>query len=159
MAGDVLLTLVGNCTDDPTLNFTPSGHAVANWTIASTPRKFNKASNSWEDEETLYLRCSIWRDAAENVVESLVKGSRVIVTGRLKSRTWEDKEGNKRTVMELEVDEVGASLAYATAKVTKAQRGAGNGGSGNGTPSRPAASTPPADDPWATTSSQAEPPF
>ncbi|HST84438.1 MAG TPA: single-stranded DNA-binding protein [Kineosporiaceae bacterium] len=130
MAGDTLLTLIGNLTADPELRFTPSGAAVANFTVASTPRAFDRQSNEWKDGETLFMRCSVWRDAAENVAESLQRGSRVIVTGRLKSRTWDTKEGEKRTVMELEVDELGPSLRYATAKVNKTQRGGGGGGGG-----------------------------
>jgi single-strand DNA-binding protein len=132
MAGDTLLTLIGNLTADPELRFTPSGAAVANFTVASTPRAFDRQSNEWKDGETLFMRCSVWRDAAENVAESLQRGSRVIVTGRLKSRTWDTKEGEKRTVMELEVDELGPSLRYATAKVNKTQRGGGGGGGGGG---------------------------
>ena len=128
MAGDTTLTLIGNLTADPELRFTPSGAAVANFTVASTPRAFDRQSNEWKDGETLFLRCSVWRDAAENVAESLQRGSRVIVTGRLKSRSYDTKEGEKRTVMELEVDELGPSLRYATAKVNKTQRGGGGGG-------------------------------
>jgi single-strand DNA-binding protein len=132
MAGDTTLTLIGNLTADPELRFTPSGAAVANFTVASTPRAFDRQSNEWKDGETLFLRCSVWRDAAENVAESLQRGSRVIVTGRLKSRSYDTKEGEKRTVMELEVDELGPSLRYATAKVNKTQRGGGGGGGGFG---------------------------
>jgi single-strand DNA-binding protein len=132
MAGDTLLTLIGNLTADPELRFTPSGAAVANFTVASTPRAFDRQSNEWKDGETLFMRCSVWRDAAENVAESLQRGSRVIVTGRLKSRTWDTKEGEKRTVMELEVDELGPSLRYATAKVNRTQRGGGGGGGAGG---------------------------
>jgi single-strand DNA-binding protein len=130
MAGDTTLTLIGNLTADPELRFTPSGAAVANFTVASTPRAFDRQSNEWKDGETLFLRCSVWRDAAENVAESLQRGSRVIVTGRLKSRSYDTKEGEKRTVMELEVDELGPSLRYATAKVNKTTRGGGGGGGG-----------------------------
>jgi single-strand DNA-binding protein len=132
MAGDTTLTLIGNLTNDPELRFTPSGAAVANFTVASTPRAFDRQSNEWKDGETLFMRCSVWRDAAENVAESLQRGSRVIVTGRLKSRTWDTKEGEKRTVVELEVDELGPSLRYATAKVNKTSRGGGSGGGGGG---------------------------
>ena len=132
MAGDTIITIVGNLTADPELRFTPSGAAVANFTVASTPRQFDRQSNEWKDGETLFMRCSIWRDAAENVAESLHRGTRVVVTGRLKSRSFETKEGEKRTVMELEVDEVGPSLRYASAKVTKAERGGGGGGFGGG---------------------------
>jgi single-strand DNA-binding protein len=132
MAGDTIITIIGNITNDPELRFTPSGAAVANFTVASTPRAFDRQSNEWKDGETLFMRCSVWRDAAENVAESLARGSRVIVTGRLKSRSYETKEGEKRTVVELEVDEVGPSLRYATAKVNKTQRGGGGGGFGGG---------------------------
>ena len=128
MAGDTTITIIGNLTGDPELRFTPSGAAVANFTVASTPRTFDRQSNEWKDGETLFMRCSIWRDAAENVAESLVRGTRVIVSGRLKSRSYETKEGEKRTVIEMEVDEVGPSLRYASAKVTKTQRGGGGGG-------------------------------
>jgi single-strand DNA-binding protein len=128
MAGETTITIVGNLTADPELRFTPSGAAVANFTVASTPRTFDRQSNEWKDGETLFMRCSIWRDSAENVAESLHRGTRVIVTGRLKSRSYETKEGEKRTVIELDVDEVGPSLRYASAKVTKAERGGGSGG-------------------------------
>jgi single-strand DNA-binding protein len=128
MAGDTPITLVGNLTADPELRFTPSGAAVANFTVASTPRQFDRQANDWKDGETLFMRCSIWREAAENVAESLHRGARVVVTGRLVSRSWETPEGEKRTVMEMQADEVGPSLKYATAKVTKAQRGGGGGG-------------------------------
>jgi single-strand DNA-binding protein len=123
MAGETTITIVGNLTNDPELRFTPSGSAVANFTIASTPRTFDRQSNEWKDGETLFLRASIWKEAAENVAESLTKGTRVIATGRLKSRSYETKEGEKRTVIELEVDEIGPSLRYASAKVTRVQRG------------------------------------
>lgn len=129
-AGDTVITIIGNLTQDPELRFTPSGAAVANFTVASTPRQFDRQSNEWKDGETLFMRCSVWRDAAENVAESLTRGSRVIVSGRLKSRSFETKEGEKRTVVELDVDEVGPSLRYASAKVTKTQRGGGNFGGG-----------------------------
>lgn len=119
MAGETIITVVGNLTSDPELRFTPSGAAVANFTIASTPRTFDKASNEWKDGETLFLRASIWREAAENVAESLTKGTRVVAQGRLKARSYETKEGEKRTSYELDVDEIGPSLRYATAKVTK----------------------------------------
>ena len=132
MAGETIITLVGNLTGDPELRFTPSGAAVANFTVASTPRTFDRQSNEWKDGETLFMRCSIWRDAAENVAESLTRGARVVVTGRLKSRSYETKEGEKRTVLEMDVDEVGPSLRYATAKVNKTQRGGGGGGGGFG---------------------------
>ena len=131
MAGDTVITVVGNLTADPELRFTPTGAAVANFTVASTPRTFDRQSNEWKDGEALFLRCNIWRDAAENVAESLSRGTRVIVTGRLKQRSYETREGEKRTVVELEVDEIGPSLRYSTAKVNKAARG-GNGGSRSG---------------------------
>jgi single-strand DNA-binding protein len=130
MAGETTITIVGNLTNDPELRFTPSGAAVANFTIASTPRTFDRQSNEWKDGETLFLRASIWKEAAENVAESLTKGTRVIATGRLKSRSYETKEGEKRTVIELEVDEIGPSLRYASAKVTRAQRGNSQQGGG-----------------------------
>ncbi len=132
MAGDTVLTIIGNLTGDPELRFTPSGAAVANFTVASTPRQFDRQSNEWKDGETLFMRCSVWREAAENVAESLQRGSRVLVSGRLKSRSYETKEGEKRTVVEMEVDEVGPSLRYATAKVNKTQRSGGGGGFGGG---------------------------
>jgi len=133
MAGETVITVVGNLTNDPELRFTPSGSAVANFTIASTPRTFDRQTNDWKDGETLFLRASVWREAAENVAETLTKGTRVVAQGRLKSRSYDTKEGEKRTVMELEVDEIGPSLRYASAKVTRAQRsGGGNsGGFGN----------------------------
>ena len=133
MAGETQITVIGNLTADPELRFTPSGAAVANFTVASTPRQFDRQANEWKDGETLFMRCSVWREEAENVAESLVRGARVIVTGRLVSRSWEDKDtGQKRSVMEMQVDEVGPSLRYATAKVTKTQR---NGqGSAQGAP-------------------------
>ncbi|WP_194816510.1 single-stranded DNA-binding protein [Nocardia sp. XZ_19_385] len=132
MAGDTVITVIGNLTADPELRFTPAGAAVANFTVASTPRVFDRNSNEWKDGEALFLRCNIWREAAENVAESLTRGSRVIVSGRLKQRSYETREGEKRTVVELEVDEVGPSLRYATAKVNKANRGGGGGGGGFG---------------------------
>ena len=162
MAGETTITVVGNLTNDPELRFTPSGSAVANFTIASTPRTFDRQSNEWKDGETLFLRASVWREAAENVAESLTKGTRVVCQGRLKSRSYETKEGEKRTVMELEVDEIGPSLRYASAKVTRTQRSGGGGGgfggnsgggfggnsnSGWGGGGQQAQSAP-ADDPW-----------
>ncbi|MBA4084433.1 single-stranded DNA-binding protein [Janibacter terrae] len=133
MAGETPITVIGNLTADPELRFTPSGAAVANFTVASTPRTFDRQTNEWKDAETLFMRCSVWREAAENVAESLTRGTRVVVTGRLISRSWEDKEtGQKRSVMEMQVDEVGPSLRYATAKVTKTQRGGGGGQGGGG---------------------------
>ena len=119
MAGETVITVVGNLVDDPELRFTPNGVAVAKFRIASTPRTFNKTTNQWEDGEALFLTCSVWRQAAEHVAESLARGLRVIVQGRLKQRSYEDREGVKRTVYELDVDEVGPSLTFATAKVTK----------------------------------------
>jgi single-strand DNA-binding protein len=157
VAGDTIITVVGNLTADPELRFTPSGAAVANFTVASTPRTFDRQSGEWKDGEALFLRCNIWREAAENVAESLTRGSRVIVTGRLKQRSFETREGEKRTVVEVEVDEIGPSLRYATAKVNKASRsgggggGFGSGGGGGGSrQSAPAQSGggAPADDPW-----------
>ena len=169
MAGDTIITVVGNLTADPELRFTPSGAAVANFTVASTPRIFDRQSSEWKDGEALFLRCSIWREAAENVAESLTRGARVIVTGRLKQRSFETKEGEKRTVMEVEVEEIGPSLKYATAKVNKASRGGGGGGFGGGAPggggSRPAAAAS-NEDPWGSApasgsfgGSDDEPPF
>ncbi|RIK14361.1 MAG: single-stranded DNA-binding protein [Acidobacteria bacterium] len=133
MAGETPITVVGNLTADPELRFTPSGAAVANFTVASTPRTFDRQTNEWKDAETLFMRCSVWREAAENVSESLHRGTRVVVTGRLVSRSWQTQEGENRTVMEMQVDEIGPSLRYATAQVTKAQRGGGQqGGWGGG---------------------------
>ncbi|ALF01246.1 single strand DNA binding protein [Arthrobacter phage Brent] len=131
MAGETTITVIGNLTNDPELRFTPSGSAVANFTIASTPRTFDRQANEWKDGETLFLRASVWREMAENVAESLLKGMAVIASGRLKSRSYETKEGEKRTVIELEVDEIGPSLRWANAKVTRTQR-SGNGGGGFG---------------------------
>ena len=130
MANETIVTIIGNCVNDPELRFTPSGSAVANFTIASTPRTFDRQSNDWRDGETLFLRASVWREAAENVAETLTKGTRVVAQGRLKSRSYDTKEGEKRTVMELEVDEIGPSLRYASAKVTRTQRNGGGGGGG-----------------------------
>src|ERR671929_532717 len=127
MAGETVITVVGNLVDDPELRFTPSGAAVANFRIASTPRTFDRQSNEWKDGDALFLSCSVWRQAAENVAESLQRGMRVIVQGRLKSRSYETREGEKRTVFEIDVDEVGASLRNATAKVTKTSGGARGG--------------------------------
>lgn len=152
MAGDTVITVIGNLTGDPELRFTPSGAAVANFTVASTPRQFDRQSNEWKDGETLFMRCSVWRDAAENVAESLQRGTRVIVSGRLKSRSYETKEGEKRTVIEMEVDEVGPSLRYATAKVNKTQRsgGGGFGGGQQGGSGGGFGGGAQQDDPWAT---------
>jgi len=169
MAGETVITVVGNLVDDPELRFTPSGAAVANFRIASTPRTFDRQTNEWKDGEALFLSCSVWRQAAENVAESLQKGMRVVVQGRLKQRSYEDREGQRRTVVELEVEEVGPSLKYATAKVTRASRGGGGyggGDSGGNDPwaaSAPAASAPSGGgqggDPWAAPAGGDEPPF
>jgi len=145
MAGDTVITVIGNLTADPELRFTQSGAAVANFTVASTPRTLDRASGEWKDGEALFLRCNIWRQAAENVAESLTRGARVIVSGRLKQRSFETREGEKRTVVELEVDEIGPSLRYATAKVNKVARGSGGGGGFGG---GGGATSAPADDPW-----------
>src|SRR5262244_3759431 len=131
-AGDVTITVIGNLTDDPELRFTPSGAAVAKFRIASTPRILDRQTNEWKDGEPLFLSCNIWRQAAENVAESLQRGTRVIVSGRLRQRSYETKEGEKRTVYEVEVDEIGPSLRYATAKVQKMSRSSGGGGFGSG---------------------------
>ena len=128
MAGEPIITVVGNTVADPELRFTPNGVAVANFTVASTPRTFDRQANQWVDGEALFLRCSVWKEAAENVAESLTKGMRVIVQGRLKARSYDDRDGNRRTSWELDVDEVGPALRFATAKVTRAQRGGGGGG-------------------------------
>lgn len=158
MAGETVITVIGNLTADPELRFTPAGAAVANFTVASTPRTFDRQKNEWVDGDALFLRCQVWREAAENVAESLARGSRVIVSGRLKQRSFETREGEKRTVIELEVDEIGPSLRYATAKVTKAARGNNSNNFGN--------NSRPADDPWGSaprqdgfTSATDEPPF
>lgn len=153
MAGETTITVIGNLTNDPELRFTPSGSAVTNFTIASTPRTFDRQSNEWKDGETLFLRSSVWREAAENVAESLTKGTRVIVSGRLKSRSYETKEGEKRTVIELEVDEIGPSLRYANAKVNRTQRNNQGGGNGGGFGNQPSTGQPvQQDDPWAANS-------
>lgn len=176
MAGETVITVVGNLTGDPELRFTPSGAAVANFTIASTPRTFDRQNNEWKDGDTLFLRCSLWREAAENVAESLTKGARVIAQGRLTQRSYETREGEKRTVVELLVDDIGPSLKSATAKVTRAQRGGGNfgggnsggnfGGGGGQSSGFGASSGPVSDDPWASAgpassggSFSEEPPF
>ena len=127
MAGETPITLIGNLTADPELRFTPNGAAVANFTVASTPRTFDRQTNEWKDGDAMFLNCSVWRQYAENVAESLSKGTRVIVSGRLKSRSYETREGEKRTVFEIDVDEVGPALRYATAKVTRTQGGGGGG--------------------------------
>lgn len=149
MAGETPITIIGNLVDDPDLRFTPSGAAVANFRIASTPRTFDRQANEWKDGETLFITCAVWRQAAENVAESLQRGMRVIVSGRLKSRSYETREGEKRTVFEIDVDEVGPSLRNATAKVTRASRSGGEGGySGGGSSSSPAG------DPWSSPAPQ-----
>jgi len=155
-AGDTQITIIGNLCGDPELRYTPTGQAVANFTVASTPRFLDKATNEWKDGDSLFLRCNVWRQAAENVAESLTRGMRVIVSGRLRQRSYETKEGEKRTVYEVEVDEVGPSLKNASAKVIKSERSR---------PQQPAASRP-ADDPWsaephphADSSFADEPPF
>lgn len=156
MAGDTQITVVGNLVDDPELRFTPSGAAVAKFRIASTPRFLDRQSNEWKDGESLFLSCNVWRQAAENVAESLHRGTRVVVVGRLKQRSYETREGEKRTVFEVEVDEVGPSLRNATAKVNRTSRAGGGFGGGGGTPS------PAAEDPWASTPGSdlsEEPPF
>ncbi|WP_293878210.1 single-stranded DNA-binding protein [uncultured Brevibacterium sp.] len=134
MAGDTVITVVGNLTADPELRFTPNGAAVANFTVASTPRTFDRASGEFKDGETLFLRCSVWREFAENVAGSLSRGTRVVVQGRLKSRTFDTKEGDRRTVFELDVDEMGPSLRYATANVSRNERSGGYGGGNQGGP-------------------------
>lgn len=167
MAGETIITVVGNLTADPELRFTPSGAPVANFTVASTPRTLDRQSGEWKDGEAMFLNCQVWRQPAENVAESLTKGMRVLVQGRLRSRTYEAREGGKRTVFELEVDEVGPSLRYATAKVTRTSSGSGNfgggssagssGGSSWGSPSGSQDRSGGAD-PWAQAQSE-EPPF
>lgn len=166
MAGETVITVVGNLTADPELRFTPSGAAVANFTIASTPRSYDKDSGGWKDGDALFMRCNLWRQPAENVVESLTRGDRVMATGRLKQRSFEH-QGQRRTVVELDVDEVGPCLRYATAKVSKISRDGGSEGGGNRQPARrPAQSDPwagnPAD-PWVSQGKTAavdeEPPF
>ena len=154
MAGDTSITVIGNLVDDPELRFTPSGAPVANFRIASTPRTFDRQTNEWKDGDTLYLSCAVWRQAAENVAESLQRGMRVIVQGRLKSRQYETREGEKRTVFEIDVEEVGPSLRSASAKVTKTTRSGGGGGYSGGGQSGGGQSggggqSAPADDPWA----------
>src|SRR6476469_6610440 len=151
MAGETVITVVGNLVDDPELRFTPSGAAVANFRIASTPRTFDRQTNEWKDGDALFLSCSVWRQAAENVAESLTKGMRVVIRGRLKQRQYETREGEKRTVVELEVEEVGPSLKYATAKVARVQRSGGGGGYGGGQGGGQGGG---GDDPWASSPSQ-----
>lgn len=184
MAGETIITLVGNLTADPELRFTPSGAPVANFTVASTPRTFDRTTSEWKDGEAMFINCAVWRRAAENVAESLQKGMRVIVQGRLKSRSYETREGERRTVFEIDVDEVGPSLQFATAKVTRAGGGGGGnwggsqqpqqggpgggdqwssgqgqgGGGGYGGGGRPQQQQQPVSDPWASAQSD-EPPF
>jgi single-strand DNA-binding protein len=146
MAGEPPITLIGNLTGDPELRFTPSGAAVANFTVASTPRTLDRQSNEWKDGETLFISCSVWRQVAENVAESLTRGSRVVVTGRLKARSYDDRDGNKRTVFECDVEEIGASMRYATLKISKTARSDGGGFGGGGNNSGGGA---PQNDPWA----------
>ena len=158
MAGETTITLVGNLTADPELRFTPSGAAVANFTVASTPRTFDRQTNEWKDGDAMFINCAVWRQAAENVAESLQKGMRVIVQGRLKSRSYETREGERRTVFEIDVDEIGPALKYATAKISRNAGGGGGGGggysgggsSGGGRPSGGGGGGGFGDDPWAT---------
>jgi single-strand DNA-binding protein len=167
MAGDTVITVVGNLVDDPELRFTPSGAAVAKFRVASTPRYMDRQTNEWKDGDSLFLTCNVWRQAAEHVAESLQRGMRVIVQGRLRQRSYETKEGEKRTVYEIEVDEVGPSLRNATAKVSKTTRSGGGGFGGNASSTAaedPWASAAPAGDGWggggaASSASQDEPPF
>lgn len=179
MAGETVITVIGNLTADPELRFTPSGSAVANFTIASTPKTFDKQTNEFKDGEALFLRASVWREQAENVAETLTKGMRVIAQGRLRSRSYDTKEGERRTVMELEVDEIGPSLRFASAKVVRTQRSGGGNRQAAPQQSSPPQSQPqqgqgwnaPASDPWSTggnnggngggwsNPSQTEPPF
>ncbi len=165
MAGETIITLVGNLTADPELRFTPSGAPVANFTVASTPRTFDRQANEWKDGDAMFLNCAVWRQAAENVAESLTKGMRVIVQGRLRSRTYETREGEKRTVFEVDVEEIGPALKYATAKVTRTSGGGGNygggsssGGSNWGNSSGGSSERSGGADPWAQAQSD-EPPF
>jgi single-strand DNA-binding protein len=160
MAGETTITIIGNLTADPELRFTPQGAAVASFTVASTPRTFDKQAQEWRDGDALFLRCSVWREQAENVAESLVKGSRVVVVGTLKQRSFETREGEKRTVVECDATEVAPSLRYAQAKIQKAARGEGGGGYGGGQQQRGRQH----DDPWATpvgagAGGREEPPF
>jgi single-strand DNA-binding protein len=166
MAGETIITVIGNLTDDPELKFTPSGAAVANFTVASTPRTFDRQTNEWKDGDALFLRCAAWRQLAENVAESLTKGQRVIVTGALRVRQYERQDGSKGTSVEMNVDEVGPSLKFATAKTTKATRSSGGGGGFGGGQPDPWSNQPsgggqaPAADAWNTGGgSTEEPPF
>ena len=156
MANDTVITLVGNLVDDPELRFTPSGAAVAKFRVASTPRFLDKTTNEWKDGEGLFLTVNCWRQMAENVAETLTRGTRVVIQGRLRQRSYETKEGEKRTVYEVEADEIAPSLRYATAKINKTSRGAGPGGGGGAGGGSSAA-----DDPWASSSTDFgdEPPF
>lgn len=152
MAGETIITVIGNLTADPELRFTPSGAAVANFTVASTPRHFDKQSQAWVDDDALFMRCAIWRDAAEHVAESLTRGMRVIAVGRLQQRSYETREGEKRTVYEMQVDEVGPSMKFATAKVQRIARA----GQQAGYADDPWASTPPPEDPWSSSTPAAD---
>ncbi len=161
MAGETIITLVGNLTADPELRFTPSGAPVANFTVASTPRTFDRTTNEWKDGDAMFLNCAVWRQAAENVAESLTKGMRVIVQGRLRSRSYETREGEKRTVFEVDVEEIGPALKYATAKVTRSTGGGGGSYSGGGSSwgqSSGGSQQSGGADPWASAQSE-EPPF
>ena len=177
MAGETIITVVGNLTADPELRFTPNGAAVANFTVASTPRTFDRQTNEWRDGDSMFINCSVWRQYAENVAESLSKGTRVIVSGRLKARSYETREGEKRTVFEVDVDEVGPALRYATAKVTRTTGGGGGGGNWQGNQGGGGQQAPQSsggdpwsssgnaggnrggNDPWAQASQPEEPPF
>ncbi|HOA25965.1 MAG TPA: single-stranded DNA-binding protein [Arachnia sp.] len=177
MAGETPITLIGNLTADPELRFTPNGAAVANFTVASTPRTFDRQTNEWRDGDSMFINCSVWRQYAENVAESLSKGTRVIVSGRLKARSYETREGEKRTVFEVDVDEVGPALRYATAKVTRTTGGGGGGGNWQGNQGGGGQQAPQSsggdpwsssgnaggnrggNDPWAQASQPEEPPF
>lgn len=165
MAGEPYITVVGNLSSDPELRFTSSGHAVANFTIAQTPRSFNSQSKEWVDDETLWVRASVWREAAENIAETLTKGMRVIAHGRLQARSFEDKQGNQRTSWELQVEEIGPSLRWATAQVNRSpkQGSSGFGGAPQTTPASSGWGNPPAGDPWgggqAASQGDAPPPF
>jgi single-strand DNA-binding protein len=163
-AGDTQITIIGNLVDDPQLRYTPTGQAVASFRVASTPRFMDRTTNEWKDGDSLFLSCNVWRQAAENVAESLQRGTRVIVSGRLRQRSYETKEGEKRTVYEIEVDEVGPSLRNASAKVVKSTRSTGpSGGGGQGGYGGSGGGSRPADDPWAAdgagTGFTDEPPF
>ena len=177
MAGETTITVIGNLTADPELRFTPNGAAVANFTVASTPRTFDRQTNEWRDGDSMFINCSVWRQYAENVAESLSKGMRVIVSGRLKARSYETREGEKRTVFEVDVDEVGPALRYATAKVTRTTGGGGGGGNWQGNQGGGGQQAPQSsggdpwsssgnaggnrggNDPWAQASQPEEPPF